>query len=312
VDGATEVTPSLNLADRAQIRYEARGLCLILQALGTSRSASRSGRLPLPSRQAIARWSSVTDLCPSTAEVAASIIAQAFDESEVALVEGGVSVATALLRLPFNHIFFTGSTRVGKIVMAAAAKHLASVTLELGGKSPVILDLGADIDKVAASLPRPNSINGGQACISPDYVFVREEQQAQLVEGLRPMPQKPYDEAGTIKKESIAQIVNQANFNRVKALFDDAVAQGATVAVGGPMDESAPHHPPHAADGRHPADEDPAGRNLRACAAGDELTKPSIRRSTTSPRATSRSRSMSIRTTRRISKRSSTAPHRAA
>ncbi|OYV03842.1 MAG: aldehyde dehydrogenase, partial [Verrucomicrobiales bacterium VVV1] len=181
----------------------------------------------------------LTDLCPATAKVAARIIAEAFDENEVALIEGDVSVATALLELPFNHVFFTGSTRVGKIVMTAAAKHLASVTLELGGKSPVILDTGADIDKVAAQLAGAKQFNGGQACISPDYVFVREEQQARLVEGFKTNVAKNlYDESGAIRKESIAQIVNQANFNRVKALFDDAVAQGATVAVGGTMDES--------------------------------------------------------------------------
>ncbi|KUR71731.1 aldehyde dehydrogenase [Novosphingobium fuchskuhlense] len=234
----TEVATSLNPADRAQIRYEARGVCLILGpwnfplglALGPLAAAVAAGNTAVVK---------LTDLCPATAKVAAKIIAEAFDESEVALVEGDVSVATALLELPFNHIFFTGSTRVGKIVMAAAARHLASVTLELGGKSPVILDSGADIDKVAAQLAGAKQFNGGQACISPDYVFVREEQQAQLVEGFKTNVAKNlYDETGAIKKESIAQIVNQANFNRVKALFDDAVAQGATVAVGGTMDES--------------------------------------------------------------------------
>jgi aldehyde dehydrogenase (NAD+) len=123
--------------------------------------------------------------------------------------------------------------------MAAAARHLASVTLELGGKSPVIIDDGADIDKVAADLAGAKQFNGGQACISPDYVFVREDQQARLVEGFKANVAKNlYAEDGRIRKESIAQIVNEANFNRVKALFDDAVAQGATIAVGGEMDAS--------------------------------------------------------------------------
>ncbi len=179
----------------------------------------------------------LTDLCPATARVAASIIRAAFDEKDVALFEGDVSVATALLDLPFSHIFFTGSTRVGKIVMAAAAKHLASVTLELGGKSPVIIDDGADIAKIAADLASAKQFNGGQACICPDYVFVKEDQKAQLVEGFKANVTKNlYAEDGSIRKESIAQIVNQANFARVKALFDDAVAQGATVAVGGQFD----------------------------------------------------------------------------
>src|SRR5678815_1740312 len=102
----------------------------------------------------------LTDLSQATAAVAARIIKESFDEREVALFEGGVDVATALLELPFSHIFFTGSTRVGKLVMAAAAKNLSSVTLELGGKSPVIVDEGADVKKVAAELAAAKQFNG--------------------------------------------------------------------------------------------------------------------------------------------------------
>jgi aldehyde dehydrogenase (NAD+) len=234
----TEVTPSKNPHDKARIVHEARGLCLILGpwnfplglTLGPVAAAVAAGNCCMVK---------LTDLCPATARIAGVIIREAFDEGEVALFEGDVNVATALLELPFNHIFFTGSPRVGKIVMAAAARHLASVTLELGGKSPVIIDDGADIDKVAADLAGAKQFNGGQACISPDYVFVREDQQARLVEGFKANVAKNlYAEDGRIRKESIAQIVNEANFNRVKALFDDAVARGATIAVGGEMDAS--------------------------------------------------------------------------
>ena len=165
----------------------------------------------------------LTDLCPATARVAAKVIRQAFDEKEVALFEGGVDVATALLELPFNHIFFTGSTRVGKLVMAAAAKNLASVTLELGGKSPVIVDESADVKKVAGDLAAAKQFNGGQACISPDYVFVKEQQKGALIEEFRAkVKQNLYGDDGKIKKESIAQIVNDQNFARIKKLFDDA------------------------------------------------------------------------------------------
>jgi aldehyde dehydrogenase (NAD+) len=232
----TEITPSLNPDDKAQIRYEARGVCLILGpwnfplglTLGPVAAAVAAGNCCMVK---------LTDLCPATACVATSIIREAFDENEVAVFEGDVSVATALLELPFSHIFFTGSTRVGKLVMAAAAKHLASVTLELGGKSPVIIDDGADIDKIAAQLANAKQFNGGQACICPDYVFVKESQKAQLVAGFKTNVAKNlHDENGKIKKESIAQIVNAGNFARVKALFDDAVAQGATVAAGGELD----------------------------------------------------------------------------
>jgi aldehyde dehydrogenase (NAD+) len=234
----TEITPSLNPNDKAQILYEARGVCLILGpwnfplglALGPVAAAVAAGNCCMVK---------LTDLCPATARVAASIIRDTFDENEVALFEGDVSVATALLELPFSHIFFTGSTRVGKLVMAAAAKHLTSVTLELGGKSPVIIDEGADIDKIAAQLANAKQFNGGQACICPDYVFVKESQKAQLVDGFKAnVAANLYGEDGKIKKECIAQIVNPANFARVKVLFDDAVGQGATVAAGGELDAS--------------------------------------------------------------------------
>ena len=234
----TEITPSANPKDRAQIVYEARGVCLILGpwnfplglAFGPLAAAVAAGNCCMVK---------LTDLCPATAAIAGKIVREVFEENEVALFEGDVAVATALLELPFSHIFFTGSTRVGKVVMAAAAKHLSSVTLELGGKSPVIIDKGADIEKIAADLAGAKQFNGGQACISPDYVFVRDDQKARLVEGFRANVAKNlYSEAGEINKEGIAQIVNEPNFNRVKALVDDAVAKGATIAVGGKLDAS--------------------------------------------------------------------------
>ncbi|WP_268891194.1 aldehyde dehydrogenase family protein [Croceibacterium xixiisoli] len=232
----TEVTPSLNPADRAQIVYEARGVCLILGpwnfplglTLGPVAAAVAAGNCCMVK---------LTDLCPATARIAGVILREVFDENEVALFEGDVSVATALLELPFNHIFFTGSTRVGRIVAAAAAKHLASVTLELGGKSPVIIDDGADIDAIGAALAGAKQFNGGQACICPDYVFVKPEQKDRLVEVFGAKVKENLYAEGSINKEGIAQIVNAGNFSRVKTLFDDAVAKGATVAVGGELEE---------------------------------------------------------------------------
>lgn len=234
----TKVAPTHNPNDRAMIVPEARGLCLILGpwnfplglTLGPVAAAVAAGNCCMVK---------LTDLCPATASVAARIVREAFDEREVAVLEGDVSVARTLLDLPFNHIFFTGSTRVGKIVMAAAAKHLASVTLELGGKSPVIVDEDADLEKVAADLAYAKQVNSGQACVCPDYVFVKEHQQTQLVDQFKANVAKNlYDDSGSIRKEAIAQIVNQANFTRVKAMLDDAVALGATVAVGGELDGS--------------------------------------------------------------------------
>jgi aldehyde dehydrogenase (NAD+) len=234
----TAITPSKNPNDKALIAHEARGVCLVLGPWNFPLGLTFG---PLAAAIAAGNCCMVklTDLCPATARIAGKIIREVFDENEVALFEGEVDVAQALLELPFNHIFFTGSTRVGKIVMAAAAKHLATVTLELGGKSPVIVDRGADIDKIAADLAGAKQFNGGQACICPDYVFVPEDQKDRLVEGFRANVAKNlYSEGGAIDKQGIAQIVNRGNFDRVKTLVDDAVAQGATVAAGGELDES--------------------------------------------------------------------------
>lgn len=233
-----EVTPSQNPNDKARIVSEARGVCLILGpwnfplglTFGPLAAAIGAGNCCMVK---------LTDLCPATAKVAGKIIRQAFDEKEVALFEGGVDVATALLELPFSHIFFTGSTRVGKLVMAAAAKNLATVTLELGGKSPVIVDEGADVTKVATDLAAAKQFNGGQACISPDYVFIKESQKTALIEEFRAkVKQNLYRDDGSIRKESIAQIVNDQNFARIKKLFDDAIAKGAKVAVGGTLESA--------------------------------------------------------------------------
>src|SRR5690606_26213022 len=212
-----QVEPSKNPADRAMIVREARGVCLILGpwnfplglTFGPLAAAVSAGNCAMVK---------LTDLCPATARIAGEIVREVFDENEVALFEGGVEVAEALLELPVNHIVFTGSTRVGRIVMAAAAKHLATVTLELGGKSPVIVDEGADVEAIGAALAGAKQFNGGQACICPDYVFVREDEQDRLVEAFRSNVETNLYEGGEINKSAIAQIVNKGNFDRVKAL----------------------------------------------------------------------------------------------
>jgi len=233
-----DVVPSMNQSDKAKIVHEARGVCLILGpwnfplglVLGPLAAAVAAGNCCIVK---------LSDLCPATASVAAKIISEAFDENEVALFEGDVDVATALLELPFNHIFFTGSTRVGKLVMAAAAKNLATVTLELGGKSPVVVDEGADVQKVAGDLAAAKQFNGGQACICPDYVLVKESQKKALIDEFQAkVKQNLYTDDGHIRKENISQIVNDRNFARVKKLFDDALAKGAHVAVGGTLEEA--------------------------------------------------------------------------
>lgn len=138
-------TSMLVLGTRSELRYEPRGRVLVLSPWNYPTSL-----MLVPIIAAVGAGNCViarpSEKVPASAEVVATIVRESFDEREVAcLIEPGTAVATALLDLPFDHVFFTGSPKIGKVVMAAAAKHLASVTLELGGKSPLILDDTTDM-----------------------------------------------------------------------------------------------------------------------------------------------------------------------
>jgi aldehyde dehydrogenase (NAD+) len=162
-----------------------------------------------------------SEMTPSSSACMKRIIAGLFDENEVAVIEGDVHVADALLRKKFDHIFFTGSPAVGKIVMKAAAEHLASVTLELGGKSPVIVDRTADLDEAARKIAWGKFMNSGQVCIAPDYLLVDETIRAPFVEKLA-AALHAMDVDG-----SSGVIVNERHAARVKRLYDGAIASGA-------------------------------------------------------------------------------------
>lgn len=126
-----------------------------------------------------------SEYTPAMSALLKTIVAEAFPEEYVAVVEGGADVSQQLLELRFDHIFFTGSVPVGKIVMAAAAKHLTPVTLELGGKSPAIVDQSASIDLAAKRIVWGKFLNAGQTCIAPDYVLVHEAIKQPLLEKMK-------------------------------------------------------------------------------------------------------------------------------
>jgi len=224
------------LGTQARIRYEPKGVCLIISpwnypinlTLGPLVCAIAAGNT------AIIKPSEVAPAC---AAVMARIIAETFAPSEVAYFEGGADVSTALLELPFDHIFFTGSPAIGKIVMAAAAKHLTSVTLELGGKSPVIVDETADIKKAAASVMWGKFINCGQTCIAPDYLFVQEKILPEFLAACKAAITHMF---GPDAKSSpdYCRIINTRHFARIHRLLDDATAHGAKLVTGGAGDEA--------------------------------------------------------------------------
>ncbi|HSP20653.1 MAG TPA: aldehyde dehydrogenase family protein, partial [Myxococcaceae bacterium] len=164
------------LADTAsEIRFEAKGQVLVLSPWNYPASL-----VLWPMVGAVAAGNVViikpSEKVPETNRALRGVLADAFPENEVAVIEGDAPVAEALLELPFDHVFFTGSTRVGKIVMAAAARNLSSVTLELGGKSPAIVAPDAHLQRAAHSIGWGKFVNAGQTCVAPDYVLVQEGQ----------------------------------------------------------------------------------------------------------------------------------------
>jgi aldehyde dehydrogenase (NAD+) len=167
-----------------------------------------------------------SEMTPASTACIRRIIGELFDENEVAVIEGDASVAEELLRKKFDHIFFTGSPAVGKVVMKAAAEHLTSVTLELGGKSPVIVDATANVDEAARKIAWGKFYNSGQICIAPDYALVHENVRDQFLEKLLVA-------TAALGDGSRGVIVNDRHAARVKRLIDQAVEQGAEVVAGG-------------------------------------------------------------------------------
>lgn len=224
-------TPLSQLGTRSYIHYEPKGVVLVISPWNFPFNLTFG---PLVS--AIAAGNCVvlkpSEMTPHSSALMKKMIRELFDESEVALLEGGVEVSTELLKLPFNHIFFTGSPEVGKIVMKAAAENLASVTLELGGKSPTIIDETANLKKAAQRIAFNKWLNNGQICIAPDYVLVQKSVAHQFLDLLKETITNSYG-ADAEKSESYNRIVNHRHFERLTGYLQDAVDKGAQIAFGG-------------------------------------------------------------------------------
>jgi aldehyde dehydrogenase (NAD+) len=171
---------------------------------------------------------------PRTAALLGRLIAETFDEAEVALVEGGPDVAQGLLAQPFDHVFFTGGTEIGRSVMAAAARHLASVTLELGGKSPAVVDESADLRAAAVRIVIGKFMNAGQTCVAPDYVLVHSSCEAAFLSEAAAALARFYGATEEDRRASpdFPRIVDEAHFLRLKTLTERTVAAGARVVAG--------------------------------------------------------------------------------
>lgn len=179
-----------------------------------------------------------SELAPHSAQVLADICAKVLPEDELAVVNGGADVATELLQLPFNHIFYIGGHQVGRIVMRAAAEHFATVTLEMGGKNPVIVDASADLDEAGRKIAWGRVANAGQVCLAPDYALVHASIVDAFVAALARHMTAMYnaDGRGFQRSPDLPRIVNRRHFDRIKALLDDALDKGAKLEFGGDTD----------------------------------------------------------------------------
>ncbi|WP_423191584.1 aldehyde dehydrogenase family protein [Cecembia calidifontis] len=231
-------TPLTMLGSSSYIHYEPKGVCLIIApwnypfnlALGPLVSAISAGCT------AIIKPSEMT---PHTSALIRRLVEETFDKALVSVFEGEIEVAQKLLTKPFDHIFFTGSPAVGKIVMKSAAEHLSSVTLELGGKSPAIVDIQADLKDAASKIAWGKFVNCGQTCIAPDYVLVHRAVQIPFLEELKNQIKKMYDPSGKgiEKSKDYARIVSTKHLKRLKHLMADAEIKGAQLFFGGYVNE---------------------------------------------------------------------------
>jgi aldehyde dehydrogenase (NAD+) len=227
------------LGTRSWVQVEPKGVVLIISpwnypfylAVGPLISAIAAGNAVVikPAEQT-----------PATSALLQKLCEDLFRPDEVLLLQGDKEVATELLKLPWDHIFFTGSPEVGKIVMRAAAEHLCGLTLELGGKNPAVVDQTANLRDAADKIVWGKFLNNGQTCVAPDYLLVHESVQPALLTELAAAIQRAYNPtgAGIEASDSLARVVNKHHFARLAGLLEDAQTKGATVAAGGTVDEA--------------------------------------------------------------------------
>jgi len=233
-----KVRPTLTtLGTSAKIVKEPKGVCLVVSPWNYPYNLSFG-----PMITAIAAGNTVmikpSEMTPHMSAAIRDLVEEAFEPHEVAVIEGEIETSVHLTSKPFDHIFFTGSPAVGKIVMGAAAKHLTSVTLELGGKSPTIVDETANLKKAARNIAWGKFTNNGQTCIAPDYLFVHKSIKDSFLNELSEQIQSIYGKTEDIvSNPDYCRIVNQRHHQRINHLLNDAKAHKAELVTGGYVEE---------------------------------------------------------------------------
>jgi aldehyde dehydrogenase (NAD+) len=230
---------------RSEVRHEAKGQVLILAPWNYPVHL-----FLLPLVGAIAAGNVVmmcaSDRTSRTEQVLTKLINETFPPDEVAAFGGGVPAAEALMECPFDHVFFTGSPGVGRKIMMKAAEHLASVTLELGGKSPAIVDANSDLPQAAHAIVLGKFLNAGQTCICPDHVWVARAQCDELLSLISGVIRQFYGETPEQRQATgdFARIVDTRGWLRMKKLVDATLSEGAQIVIGGESDEGSRYFAP--------------------------------------------------------------------
>tara|TARA_B110000305_G_C19396204_1_gene617562 strand:- start:383 stop:1723 length:1341 start_codon:yes stop_codon:yes gene_type:complete len=202
---------------KSEIRYEPFGTSLIVAPWNYPFQLSLS-----PLIASVAAGNCVmlkpSELAPATAELLASLIGETFDPDHVTVVNGGIEVAEGLLELPFKHWLYTGSEKVGRVYAEAAAKHLAPIVLELGGKCPCVLDSDIDLDQTVERIASTKFFNAGQTCIAPDFVVIPEELHDSFVQKLKVAMEAYFVDP---KSPDLGRIVSASHFERLKNLVSE-------------------------------------------------------------------------------------------
>ena len=222
-------TPMLAMPGKSVIKPEPLGTCLVIGAWNYPFQLTLS-----PMLAAISAGNCVvikpSELAPATSALIAKLLPKYLDMSAIAIVEGGKEPTSELLSMAFDKIFYTGGERVGKIVMKAAAEHLTPVTLELGGKSPCIIDKNIDLETACNRIVWGKLMNAGQTCIAPDYLMVHHSNLDDVVNMLKKVIEKQYKK-DIVKNRFFGRIITQAHSERLVKYLE-----GQNVVFGGQHD----------------------------------------------------------------------------
>lgn len=176
-----------------------------------------------------------SEFTPATSEVMAEMVKEAWDEKEVAIFPGGPEVGQAFSGLPFDHLLFTGATGIARHIMAAASRNLVPVTLELGGKSPVIISRDVDLPMAAQRIMIGKTLNAGQICLAPDYLMVPEERLDEVVAALKDVTAEMYPKL--LDNSQYTSVVNERHYQRLMGYLEDLVQRGVTATPINPAGE---------------------------------------------------------------------------